>query len=687
MAHQARPPEPPDPDELRKRLCAELAELAATADGLADVQVLYASAAPAAPPSAAPPAPGSEPGPSSRSRRRRRRAAPPYCICLLGESTAAGMFFRPQVTPAAILARLLGELAGRGRFEVVDLARPAQTSHELQDDTARALALDPSMLVAFAGNNWVWSGLGPDLSARDAGGWEDRQAAAAALADHGVPGLAALVARRQREQADRCIDAVAGLAGAAGVPLLWVVPEVNLADVDVPHPVYWLPGDGVRRWYRAFDGASRRLARGELAAAAREAERLIALDGGACAASRRLLARACQGLGGSAAAFTASRAEVDAASWDQQFRRASGVNSPVLAALRAGCRRHGLPAVDLPEVFSKTCGAALPGRRLFLDHCHLTLEGMTVAMAAVACAVARAFTPEAVPRAGWRKLLRDSQPSEEVTPAVAGLAQLQAGLYSANLNYRHWEWIEELFGAALDAEPGLRWAARDYLLARAAPCSPALTAACRRNRASPVAFDPLVWARSDLGGELLERLCVILARHGCDPAAEIVPAWLAQDPMPGAGHDLAVPRHREAYGIAWDGERRTRLTYRAFAPASTFRFLADARQDLALQLTARLPAPAGAAHAGAVTLAVNGQRLAAFRLADAWRQRACIADRSLLRPGINQIRLEWPLPPAAGDAALAEAVRRLRLGIPADLYPVFGEVASFRAAPAGAGAS
>jgi hypothetical protein len=157
--------------------------------------------------------------------------------------------------------------------------------------------------------------------------------------------------------------------------------------------------------------------------------------------------------------------------------------------------------------------------------------------------------------------------------------------------------------------------------------------------------------------------------------------------MPGAGHDLAVPRHREAYGIAWDGERRTRLTYRAFAPASTFRFLADARQDLALQLTARLPAPAGAAHAGAVTLAVNGQRLAAFRLADAWRQRACIADRSLLRPGINQIRLEWPLPPAAGDAALAEAVRRLRLGIPADLYPVFGEVASFRAAPAGAGAS
>ncbi|HYL04973.1 MAG TPA: hypothetical protein VE075_02975 [Thermoanaerobaculia bacterium] len=631
------------------------------------------------------PAPG-EPGTSGRRRRRRRAASPPHRICLLGESAAAGMFYRPHVTPAQLLAFFLGQLAGPGRFEVLDVARPAQTSDGLQADAALALTLNPSMLVAFAGNNWVWSGLGPDLSAEGAETREEGRAAAAALTDHGVPGLAALVERRQREQADRCIDAVAGLAGTARVPLLWVVPEVNLADVTVAHPVYWLPGDGVRRWYRAFDRASRRLAGGELAAAAREAERLILLDGGACAASRRLLARACQGLDGGDAARAASRAEVDAASWDPRFRRASGVNSPVLAALRAGCRRHGLPAVDLPEVFAEACGAALPGRRLFLDHCHLALEGMTVAMAAVACAVAHALAPEAVPGGGWRELVRESPPPE-VPPEVAGMARLQAGLYCANLDYRGREWIDELFTSALDAEPGLRAAVRDYLLARAAPCSPSLTAACRRNRASALALDPLVWARSDLGGGLLEQLCGILARHGCDPAQEIVPVWLAQDPMPGEGRDLAVPRHREAYGTAWDGERRSRLTSRAFTPTSTFRVLADARQDLELELTARLPAPAGAARAGQVVLAVNGQRLAAFRLDGAWRYRASTAGRRLLRPGINRISLEWPLPAESGDAALAEAVSRLRLGIPADLYPVFGEVASLKAVPRPSGYS
>src|SRR6202035_5778963 len=98
--------------------------------------------------------------------------------------------------------------------------------------------------------NWVWSGWGPDLGAQAAGGVEDCDRAAAALEQQGVPGLRTLVERRQGEVADRCIDAVAGLARTAGVPLLWVIPEVNLPDVVVPHPVYWLPGDGVRQWYR-----------------------------------------------------------------------------------------------------------------------------------------------------------------------------------------------------------------------------------------------------------------------------------------------------------------------------------------------------------------------------------------------------------------------------------------------------
>lgn len=672
--------QPPDPAELRRRLCGELARLAETPAGLDRLRRLQAGA-PAAPPAAAAP-PGGAAAPGPAAERVPGSPAAPRRVFLLGESAAAGMFYRPHVTPATILARRLDESAGPGRFEVVDLARPAQTDRELAATAAASLALapsPPSLLVAFAGNNWVWSGWGPDLGKEAAGTLDDCDRAAEALERRGVPGLRTLVEERQAAAAARTVDAVAALARAAGVPLLWVVPEVDLPDVVVPHPVYWLPGDGVRRWYRGLRAAASRLERGDSAGAARAAERLIALDGGACAASRTLLAAACQGRGSREAARAACRAAADAASWDRRFRRSSGVNSAVLDALRAGCRRQGLPVVDLPEIFDRAAAPALPGRQLFLDHCHLTLEGMSVAMAATAAAVLRALDVAAAPLPGGQD--RAPAPPPEPAPAVLGLARLQAGLYHANLGYRHGEWIDELLAAALAACPDLDGAVRDYLLARGAPCSPALTAACRANLASAAAFDPLVWERADLGGGLMERLCALLARHGRDPEREIVPAWIAQNPIPAAGLELAAPRHAETYGTGWNDAARRPPLFRALAPTSTFRFLADGRRDLELDLTARLPSPPGAARAGLVVLSVNGHRLAAFRMAGAWARRTHLAGRDLLRPGINRVTLDWPLPIAAGDAALAEAARRLRLGIPADLYPVFGEVFSLRAVP------
>ncbi len=677
--------QPPDPAELRRRLCGELARLAETSSGLDRLRRLQASALASPPVAAAPVAPGLAPPVLSRDDERGRlpgSSAAPRRIVLLGESAAAGMFYRPHVTPAAILVRHLRENAGPGQFEVVDLARPAQTERDLEQAAAAALGLEPSLLVAFAGNNWVWSGWGPDLGAQAAGGVEDCDRAAAALEQQGVPGLRTLVERRQGEVADRCIDAVAGLARTAGVPLLWVVPEVNLPDIVVPHPVYWLPGDGVRQWYRGLRRAASHLECADFAGAARAAERLIALDGGACAASRSLLAAACRGSGSHEAARDACRAAADAASWDRRFRRSSGVNSAILAALRAGCHRNGLPSVDLPEIFDRICGSALPGRRIFLDHCHLTLEGMSVATAAVAAAVLRAFAGAKKPGPDQPEPAMES-PLPPVTSAVLGLARLQAGLYNANLNYLHWEWIDELFSTSLATCPNLDATMRDYLLARGAPCSPDMTAACHANLASAAALDPLVWRRTDLGGGVMERLCGVLARHGGDPEREIIRAWIAQNPIPGEGIDLAGPRHAETYGIGSDGDdaRRGRPLFRALAPASTFRFIAGGRRDLELDLTARLPAPASCARAGQVVLSVNGVRLAAFRMAVSWRRRTRVIGRDLLRPGINLIGLEWPLPIAAGGAALAEAAHRLRLGIPADLYPVFGEVFSLRVTP------
>ena len=82
------------------------------------------------------------------------------------------------------------------------------------------------------------------------------------------------------------------------------------------------------------------------------------------------------------------RAEIDAAPYATlAFLSAPQLTTAARELLREAARRHGFLAVDLRDVFAEHAGPGLPGRRLFLDYCHLTLEGIQVAMAAVAAEV------------------------------------------------------------------------------------------------------------------------------------------------------------------------------------------------------------------------------------------------------------------------------------------------------------
>ena len=50
-------------------------------------------------------------------------------------------------------------------------------------------------------------------------------------------------------------------------------------------------------------------------------------------------------------------------------------------------RKYDYQIVDLPVLFKQYLNGELPGRRLFLDYCHLTTEGIQVAMGAAASCV------------------------------------------------------------------------------------------------------------------------------------------------------------------------------------------------------------------------------------------------------------------------------------------------------------
>src|ERR1044071_7780967 len=58
--------------------------------------------------------------------------------------------------------------------------------------------------------------------------------------------------------------------------------------------------------------------------------------------------------------------------------------SVIQQTIREGAAAHGIHLVDLPREFTKHLGGAAADRRLFLDYCHLTLEGIRISMALTA---------------------------------------------------------------------------------------------------------------------------------------------------------------------------------------------------------------------------------------------------------------------------------------------------------------
>ena len=104
---------------------------------------------------------------------------------------------------------------------------------------------------------------------------------------------------------------------------------------------------------------------------------MLALDGGACPSTWRLRALARRALGDEAGALEACRAEIDSAAYPTlAFLSAPQAGTLARDLLREACRRHGFVPVDLPAIFAEHTGSRLPGRRLFFDYCHLTLEGI-----------------------------------------------------------------------------------------------------------------------------------------------------------------------------------------------------------------------------------------------------------------------------------------------------------------------
>ena len=577
-------------------------------------------------------------------------------VVLLGESVARGFFFDPVYSPAKVLQAQLSH--GADAVEIVDLAQSNCDPWWLSKTAASTPLLEPDAVVIFAGNNWRVGSLAStslesfvldgELIAEERG--------FAKLLDKQLERLEAF--------ATQVVTQLASLV-AKGIPVVFVIPEINVADwtnapagaLDVP----LMSADDTRAWVSAYRGAAAALERGAHAEAEQRIAEAIALDGGTSSASLDLLARAQRSQPGrhrdAYRTLRRSRDIID------ETRVVPSVFVTVADAIRRTAPQHGATVVDLPQLFDAYYEHEIPGRRLYLDFCHHTSEGIRVAMAATSQKLLRILFD----REAELGHLVDIAPRP--APADEAWAHILAGIHNA-----HWGQDPEIaahhFKRAVELDPaivdtGLPLVYHAYRRKTPPVLLPEFDQLVRNDIAEVclIGYSPL--ARGII--KELPMLQAIAAAH--PPFAQISP-----DPDLSVGEVPEIDLLQSHWAELTDRNRWYRRSYAAaYGTRSRFTFASTASQDLSIDVTSRIP---GALDTGEIVVALNGETIARGQVDGQWGALRALASAQLVKPGINEVTITWP------DVPLDDQRERVKLDFEAggkvDVRTHFGQLHDLR---------
>jgi hypothetical protein len=537
-------------------------------------------------------------------------------VVLVGESVARAYLFDPELTLAGMLSAALG-------VEVVDLARTDLTADPLPPLFDALPVLEPDAVVLFAGNNWC--GVRLEL--------EELDVLANALRSGGFArSRSVFLDTIIRGRARATLDAIADRL--EGVPLCLVVPEFNLRDwrsePSVIAPI--LPDLG--RWLQLRTEG--------------RAEEMIALDGGTSPISQQLAAEQAIARGDTAIARQRLEAARDALCG---LMTAHSPRCPAVVQdqLRSAASRHGWAVVDLPRLLG-----SLPDRRMFLDYCHLTGEGLCTATAAIAAAVAPALgvTPGPVPPPASHTAAR-AHLLAAVHNAHYGQPADVVGYHAARACELDPE-IGPLAVALADAaaRPGESWLCRSWASFGKEPQARRYLYAPEMLRAPRVDDTTLARALAAAAGDpgLVDRIALEQASGGAIDLLD-------------TAHRAAT--FREAVG---QGLGPSLGFVRATAPVSRFVVVRQRAETLDAAVTLRA--------AGPVRLVVNGVSVGEVGARPEW---STATFRLALDRGRNTIELHWPAPHPEVWREHERAARQLERGLYPDVLTAFGEVHAFTA--------
>jgi hypothetical protein len=504
-----------------------------------------------------------------------------------------------------------------------------------------------------------------------------------AIASEGMSGMKRVTEEFIARTGRGVVSDVATEYKRSGVPLVWIIPESNLRDwrdpvTNAPH----LPGDLNREWLKLYEEAQRALSNREPAQAEKLAEKMIAVDGGVCVAGYYILAdcrRLANDRHGERKYLELAR---DAQCWDSSMSRIPKPYSVTQDAIREEMAEHGQQVIDLSLIFEAYLHGDLPDRRLFLDHCHLTTEGIRVAMGAAASSVLRSLKGVEV---SWRALINDHiAPSPQIEAEASFLAAIHDAHWWQSYDMVHHFCARALRSSPRVAELMLNYIdlqnhtavpvgmseAEDHILHLGSPLIHRYLFGNNNKRLDPLLLGAMAEALEEVGVGAKDRLKQLRREEHSVKLGEI-------DLLSYYYHS-AAQQPQELEALNWPSAYRLPNDvryFRAYWPESRFVFVGEAGCAVNLCLTCRLPKPGE----GKITIAINGEPQVELSISSEWTTWDIDLPGEAVVDDLNEITVRWPMPEFQTAEALSKVTTRLsQLKFP-DFFPVFGELHSFTA--------
>ncbi|MEL7145105.1 MAG: hypothetical protein AAFO69_01955 [Bacteroidota bacterium] len=582
-------------------------------------------------------------------------------IVFLGESVARGYLLDPEFNPC-IAMRNLFDQAGFD-VEIIDLARTNCSIGDLKVLSKQCKALHPDGIVIFGGNNWIIN----SQNTIDASEITEIVNDITVNKSHEV--FRQIVEGKLEQGMNELFGSLNTIKTELGIPVFIINPEFNLLDWrsnDFEQIPLFHSGN-LEKWYDCLEkvkGALKKQDYNEVENLGAEMIELYPTN----PLGYEMLAEAMLINGDTDGAIAQYRKALGTTIF--QTSHCPGATSYIQDKIREATEQHSFHLVDLPALFKQHLKGGVADKTLFLDYCHLTIEGTNVAMAGLVREVLAFFgnTEEFLPDFG-------------IIDAAVDRLGVAKGHFLAAIHNAHWgQRFEVIFHHCKMAlsEFDISKEMMAYVFSVNSICPWRLNKNFEELVSGGVFSHYLLMAQQEDGVETLdilltEAILKALQESGIDHFEAVRRFRISEHFSHNQTVDLLKSQYWSDFNYNLNMKLKNDTHYTEFFQFSQFHLICEKNENLHLDLVHKLPYD----EVGVLEVFLNGEKVLSSTTSGSWSKEVINLPSELLTDGINSLRIKWPLTHVTHKSDSGKPLQYADVDLLHEyMYPVIGKIHS-----------